>query len=248
MPYTERTVTFSDGQVEVKRYYAPGQCRGARAQKSKNTKKAAAEVNRRNAVEKLSWLLQENFKVDDWHFSPTFAPNCMPPDEATAKKLFQDTFLTPVRRLYKKLGAECKYIWTIGTSSRGRLHIHLVLNHIDGLEFHQLKKLWKYGQLRVCNTLYADGRYKDLAAYLIDQSKPSGKCEKGQKKYCCSKNLQMPEIQKRIIKRGFWRKEKPGIPDYFRGKYTIDINSIENYVRDFDGTPVQKFILIPKKE
>lgn len=246
MAYKERLVIFAD-HIEVKRYYAPNQSAKTRAAKKSTAKKAVAEVNKANAVEKLSWLIAENFSPGDWHFSPTFAPGNMPADEQAAKMIFQK-FLTVVRRLYKKHDVECKYIWTTGVSSRGRIHLHLILNHVQGIEMHDLQRAWRYGQLRLNNLLYADGWYKDLAAYLIDQDRTPQAERKGQRKYSCSKNLKMPEIRKRIIKRKFWRQAEPGPPEDYRTRWKIDPETVENLIRDFDGTPMQKFTLIKKKE
>lgn len=204
------------------------------------------EVNRSNAIEKLSWLLYENFSPGDWHFSPTFSPTNSPPDEQTAKQTFQK-FLTAVRKIYKKHNAECKYVWTTGVSSRGKIHLHLILNHVKGIEMHDLQKLWKYGQLRLNNLLYPDGFYKKLAEYLIDQDRTPPSKRKGVRKYSCSQNLKMPEVRKRTIKRKFWRAPVPAAPDDYRKKWKIDPNSVENFVRDFDGTPMQRFVLVKKE-
>lgn len=248
MPYKERHVIFSDGHIEIKRYYAPNPYVGKRASKQKPTRKAVDKNNRNNSSEKLSWLLAENFKTDDWHLSPTFATN--PDSEDEAKKIFQEKFLKQLRKLYQKHDVECKYIWTIGVSSRGRIHIHLILNHIDGIEYHDLKKIWKFGQLRLNNTLYESGWYKSLALYLIDQAKLPPKTSEGAKnakKYNCSRNLKLPEVRTFDIKKKYWRKVQPAIPAEYARRYRIDIDSVENIISDYDGQPIQRFILIKKE-
>lgn len=248
MPYMERAVVFKD-HIEIKRYFSPSQSLKTRQAKRKKSRKAVEENNKNLAAEKLSWLLAENFNPDDWHFSPTFNSNNLPQSESDGKKIFQK-FLRQLRNLYKKAGAECKYIWTVGCSSRGKIHIHLVLNHVDGIEFHDLKNLWKCGQLRLNNTLYENGWYKALATYLVEQSKPpknQDETGKQSQRYHCSKNLDLPEIRKREINKKFWRKEKPTIPYDYEKNFVVDENSIKNEIRDFDGLPVQKFILVKKE-
>jgi len=86
---------------------------------------------------------------------------------------------------------------------------------------------------------------------MIGQAKPppqTDKDGKNAKKYNCSKNLKMPEVRVVEIKKKYWRKSRPALPTEYARWYQIDIDSVENIISEFDGQPIQKFILMSGKE
>ena len=78
------------------------------APKSKPTKEEVEKVNERNRIKKLRRKIEMNFDFGDYHTVLTYRKEERP-EPAEAKTILKD-FLKELRKLYRKLGEELKYI------------------------------------------------------------------------------------------------------------------------------------------
>lgn len=203
--YIQKTIVAGNF-IYVKKYHAGAY--GNRTQKSerkKPTPEKIAEINKRNAMEKLSWLMNANFKKGkDSHCTLTYKNTSLPePDEA---KVIVAGFLRKLRREYKKAGKELKYI-LVTEYKRHRLHHHIVLNDVNMLS--TVMKLWdKYGSVHSKILYTAD--LTDLAEYLVKETSKTFQSENAihGRRYTSSRNLIQPKITIERIYFKKWRKPR----------------------------------------
>ena len=242
--------------VEVKKTYSARYGKKIpRGENIKQTSDAQETVNRRMAVAELRRTINANFGPGDWHAVFTY-PNAKPP---TPKQAYRDmdVFLRRLRQLYKKEGAELKYIQPTEYKHK-RIHHHMVMpNLIGGME--PVKRLWK--QL-IAETYYTpeeqergeplhlrfpwsplddSGQYGELAEYLIketDKSRndPDAICKR---RYRQSRNLIHPKPVVEIIDAKQWRKEAAQ-----RKGYYIDKEASFEGINEENGLPMQETIYV----
>ncbi|MFR2996481.1 hypothetical protein [Sellimonas intestinalis] len=87
-----------------------------------------------------------------------------------------------------------------GKGERGAAHLHIVVNGIDHIS-HIIRDLWEKGWICI-KPLDKSGQYRKLAGYFIKYSDKTMKTEQGfiNKRYCSSKNLIIPEPEKKKIR------------------------------------------------
>lgn len=87
-----------------------------------------------------------------------------------------------------------------GKGERGAAHIHIVVNGINNIS-HIIRDLWEKGWISI-KPLDKSGQYRKLAGYFIKYSDKTMKTEQGfiNKRYCSSRNLHIPEPEKRVIR------------------------------------------------
>ena len=240
MPYVKRTVRAGD-TIEVKKYFTS---RFGKKDKDKRNAKVNVssekmqEINEKNAIEKLTWLLNANFKAGDIHMVLTYNKELLP-DEETAKDNLRK-FMRNLRKAYKIEGSELKYIDTT-EYEHTRIHHHLVINKFDT---QKIQELWQYGRIHF-SIFDNSGDYSKLAAYLVKETSETFRSGKiSGKRWNASKNLVKPKIEKEIVSADSWTKSPKAMKGYFIPKTSIEMDV------DAFGYPYQKYtmIKIPEKK
>lgn len=165
------------------------------------TPDAQQALNHKNAVRRLTRILNHNFKVyEDW-FCTFTADNqhlCVTEDECFA---LANKAINRIRYRYKKAGISFRAVYKAEVKrakdrfgrlikdSSGRqllrVHLHIVLN--KGVPIYDIWKAWGIGQQKKAEQLYylPEG-FEKLANYLVKDTK------KGRRKWNSTLNLQQP--------------------------------------------------------
>jgi len=165
-----------------------------RLPKKKITPEQIARQNQTNKVKRIRRKLKNNFWAGDYWATFTYPKDTTKPISEIMADIAK--MMEKLRRIYKKAGVALKWIRRIEIGSRGGIHVHMVLNRIDGLDI-TLSKLWPHGHV---NIELLDGNYDSLAEYIAkeptDQQhklmKSMGVEEKALIRYSCSRNLTEP--------------------------------------------------------
>lgn len=237
MPYMKKVIE-AGLTIEVENYYTahckkPGM---KREKKSKPTKEAQKKINRRNAEKKLRRIINANFVKGDFHLILTYMKEEREKaKEANVMRKNIDVFLRKLRKAYRAIGSELKYVHVMEIGKRGALHHHLVINNID---VNVLVKAWKHGRIQV-NPLDGSGQYGKLASYLLKDSDHDEKKLQG-KRWDSSKNLKIPQEKKRVVpvKYGYRLDVKP------KKGYYIDKESIIQGIDEYTGYPYLHYTMI----
>lgn len=196
MPYIKTTCKAGKTK-EYEFYYSYrfDQKGGSRKKKENRTPEAQRQVNRRMAEKKLTRLMNANLSGEDYYLTLSYRKEKRPDRETLNRDI--RTLLRKLRRIYRKHGKELKYIWTAEKGERGAAHLHIVVNGIDHIS-HIIRDLWEKGWICI-KPLDKSGQYRKLAGYFIKYSDKTMKTEQGfiNKRYCSSKNLIIPEPEKR---------------------------------------------------
>ncbi len=224
MAYMRQVVTA--GKIkEIKLYYTnKKKPKGEKRQKKKSaTAEAVREQNRKNAEDKLRWLMCENFEGGkDLHI--TLKYDGLKNHIVTAEEMKNDIhkFCNKMRTALKKRGQEFKFIYVFGIGERSSRHFHMVLNCSDGA---LIQKIWNESATNTGRVnfemLYLDGDFSALAKYFIKHSEKTFKVLNkwtGQR-YHRSRNLRQPKIKREVITRSSTFLENPRVP---KGWYLID--------------------------
>ena len=233
MPYIKRTVVAGD-VVFIKKYYSARYGRknlSVRAAKNAESSKQMQSINERNAIEKLTWLINTNFERGDLHVTFTYAGKCPTVEEAeeNLRKLNRK-----LRKAYKEAGKEHKYV-EVTEYENTRIHHHVVLKNID---IDILQDAWEHGSLHV-RPLYSWGDFTSLAEYLVKETKKTFRNrEIKRKRWNASKNLKKPEIKREIVDADSWTKTPKALAGYY-----IETDSIYTDLTD-EGYPYQSYKMI----
>ncbi|MBR6849061.1 MAG: hypothetical protein IKM88_02325 [Lachnospiraceae bacterium] len=235
MSYKRRTFRFPNA-IEVEEYHtarygAPGQ---SRQKKQKATPEQMEKKNQRKKEDSCRRKLRNNFQVNDFYVTLTYAPEERPEDMAAAKKDFQK-LIRPLRKEYASSGAKLKWIRNIEVGTRGGWHIHMVINRIPGTDI-LLQRLWKKGRVHY-QLLHDKGEFRDLATYLTKTPKTDPRLKEAS--YSTSRNLPVPDPEEKIVGSRTWRK-KPYIPD---GWY-LDKASFYEGINPVTGYPGRRYTLL----
>ena len=123
------------------RYGAPGIRRG---KKENPTPEAVKKVNQKNREENVQRIILANFDERDCHITLTYTMENRPESMEEAKK-DRAKLLDRMRREYRKLGQELKYIGGTEKGKKGAYHHHILINRInvDGVTTDELLlRLW----------------------------------------------------------------------------------------------------------
>ena len=202
--------------------------RERRNTKTKNSSEQQEKINLRHRTEKLQRLIMDNFEVGDWWVAFTLEEKVSVPE---FKKAY-GKMIRHLRKFYEEHGIDMKYIAVQeNLEGRGRLHGHILLPAIPGVNFEKMKKAlsdaWALG-----NTYFKpyEGATMDarrLAAYMTKEDTITTKLnEKMQvrkaggstkaldaeikakrSRVCTSLNLIRTKEVKTLIKRASFRKE-----------------------------------------
>lgn len=170
---------------------------GSRRKKENKTSEAQKKVNSRQAIKKLTWILNENYDGTSLYVTYSYEKEKRP---ATTEDLRSDVekLLRSLRGLYKKAGKQLKYVWVPEVGERGATHIHMCIPEIP---ISALKKIWKHGWVTI-KPMEDNGQYSKLASYFVKYSEKTMKTSEGfgGRRYNSSKNLVIPEPEKKQIR------------------------------------------------
>lgn len=225
------------------RYGAKGE---KRAEKRKATPEQIKKQNQRNREKKVLRKMRANFEAGDLWITLKFAKGTRKSIEEILS--IRDKLLRKLRDTYRKRGKPLKYMYRIEIGERGGIHIHVLLNRLDGTPgtADVVRKIWQEltgGHVHF-TPIYEEGGYKELADYLV---KPQKEEMTGQltlfgteeerkllSKYGCSKNLIEPEKETHVYKKRTIRKLVENGPEPTPGYY-IDQDSIRYGVNPYTG-------------
>ena len=255
--YILDTYEFTDheGRVVNREYEYKYFCNyGARGEKrlpkKQITPEQIARQNQTNKVKRIRRKLKANFEKGDYWITFTYPKNTT----MTIEEVMEDlkALTDKLRKVFKKSQEVMKWIRRIEIGSRGGIHVHMVLNRIEGLD-HILLNLWTHGHV---NIELLDGTFENLAEYIAkeptDQQKKlmhsMGIDEKKLIRYSCSRNLIEP-IPERVEKshktmRSIFNSELKPTQGFY-----IDKNSIikgVNYVTGMGYLSYQEYVCSPK--
>ena len=197
MPYVKQTCTAGKTK-EVTYYYTARYNKkgGSRKKNTNKTTEAQKKVNSRQAEKKLKRILNANYDGSCWYVTFSYKKEKRP---EIKEDLTNDInkLLRRMRNLYKIEEKVLKYVWVAEVGERGAVHIHMVINNID---IAKVKKIWDKGWITV-KPLDESGQYRRLANYFVKYSEKTMKTMDGfsGKRYNSSKNLVIPEPEKKIV-------------------------------------------------
>ena len=215
-----------------------GAVREKRAKRSKPTSERQAAINRKRAALILTRLLNANFGRGDLYVTCSFGKDNRPGDAKKFRQIVRN-FLKALRKLYKQLDIQLRYIWVGERGERGAEHVHMVMTGIDG---RLLQSLWPYGYVTY-KPMDPSGSYHKLAGYFIKYSDRTMRTEgrlQG-KRYNPSKNLIHPEPEKtRIRKRKQFNPNDIKVP---AGWY-LDKETVEHGISEVTGFEFLHYTLV----
>ena len=240
MAYIKKTYRLKN-VIEVEEYHtgrygAPGQIR---LPKKKKTPEQVAKINQRNKEKLCRRKLRQHFYVGDYFVDLTYRKEERPEDMSEAKKHFK-LFIQHVKREYKKRGHELKWIRNIEVGQRNAWHVHMVINRIPDTDL-ILRKAWQKGKV-IMQNLTADGKFRKVAEYITKS--PVNDKSLVESNHSASRNLPVPEPEKKIYRR--WRtwKNEPMIP---KGYY-LDKDSMYEGENPITGYPYRVYSLFKLRE
>ncbi len=162
-----------------------------RGKRCRVTSAVQARLNEHNAEMKLVRLLHSNFSGEDYEIHLTYRDEELPQDEAEAAGDVQN-FIRRIKRRYKKLGVELKYVYvTEGGVGGTRYHHHLTLT--GGIDRTELERAWGYGYANCRQLQFNENGVEGLARYITKQFRAHKQELVFRKRWCGSKNLVRPE-------------------------------------------------------
>ena len=135
-----------------------------RAYKTHSEKQA--EINRKQSLRTLTWIMDGNFSGKDIYVTYSFEKDRRPGDPKIFRACVKQ-FLKQLRKIYRKAGITLKYIWVGERGERGAEHIHMVQS--GSVDVAELKKAWPHGWINVM-PMDESGSYHKLASYFIKYS------------------------------------------------------------------------------
>ncbi len=211
-----------------------------RSKKLRGTSAAVKKINEEHSVDIAFGKLKMNFKPHDWHTALTYSDENYTDDEDKVKR-DKRNFISKLKNRCKKAGIELKYLTMTEQGVRSKKwHHHFILP--QEIPISMLYECWKFGQIRILNTLYPDGDFRGLAKYFVDKTKGGQKDddrERGKRRYSFSKNCIAPEIT-----------YETGLPDTWlstprppRG-WKLKPDSLYSDIDGWGGYPFQKYIIV----
>lgn len=170
---------YMDGEV-----YPVFQSPGKRRKRCKPTSLIQEKLNQRNAEKRLTRLVHNNFTEEDMALHLTYRSGEEPATAEDAQRDL-DNYIRRIKRRYKKLGIEMKYIRCTEYGKRGgRVHHHMILT--GGLDRDELERLWGKGYANSKRLQFEKDGVTGLAHYVA-------KDKTFFKRWIPSRNLKQPE-------------------------------------------------------
>lgn len=149
-------------------------------------------VNLRNAIKKLTAILNENFTDGDYHITLTYA---VEPTKEEAKENLRK-FKKNMRERTKRKGILWK--WVAATEYLNeRMHHHMICSRVDK---DMIISCWKHGHVHFTE-LDTQGEYSKLAEYICKETEKTFRDEDAvaRQRYDRSKNLVEPQPKNETI-------------------------------------------------
>lgn len=196
-----------------------------RAKKSKPTKEQQLTINAMNKAKRARLRMLEYFHPGDWFATWTYDHKKRPADMNVAKDDFKKA-IRYVRNEYKKRGYELFWIRNIERGTKGKWHIHIIVNDIGVDTAGILTKAWIHGtinnlkEIKLNDKLY-DEDFTKLSNYITKDEhtkykKANGEYGKPKIKeasYSTSRNMPLPEPKPdKLI---HWKKEVKAKKGYY---------------------------------
>lgn len=225
---------------EIVKSYTKGMVKNPdRGPKLKKTPEQMSEENMRNAIKKLTRILNCNFVDGDLWVTLTYKKDRRP-NPKEAKREFHN-FIQRVGHRFKKNKRILKWV-TVTEYENKAIHHHLVISNPDGLDVVKIiREQWKQNGVVHIVPLYSQGQYKDLAEYMVKETdKTFRKKDGGQmQRWSASRNMKKPMVKYRLVKAKRWAPQ----PKAKKGFY-IDTNSIVNGINGWTGREYQSYTMI----
>lgn len=237
----KRRKVISKNMIEVLDYHTSRTYRrnGKRVKKKCITPEAQKKQNEKQAEAMLRMLIDNNFTTNDCYLTLTYKEQPATWDDV--KKDIQN-FIRRLKRRYKKMDKELKYIYV--AEGKSRIHFHMIINN-EELYSDEINELWPHGMHKLM--LY-QGRAEDavkLARYFIKEKRSACYSEKDttfKRRWNSSKNLEKPKVKTEILKPSEWR-------DYIQppNGYYVETDSVVEDVSE-EGYPYRFYRLIKIEE
>nr|DAO38380.1 MAG TPA: protein of unknown function DUF1424 [Caudoviricetes sp.] len=209
-----------------------------RAPRQKATPEQIKKQNQRNRENYMRRLILLNFNIGDYWVTLKYPKGTRKPIDRVRKDF--KNFINRLKRRYKKAAAELKYIYRLEVGERGGIHIHMVINRVEGSDM-MLTDSWSDGNVYMA-PMYEEGWFRKLAEYIVkNKEEAAGQLslfdEAERKKltsYSCSRNLEKPvPVIKEYTRRTVERIVRDGITPA-KGFY-VDKESVYSGVNPFTG-------------
>lgn len=245
MSYLEKIIDRGN-VIEVQKY-----TNGRFGRKGENGKSVAERVT---PVEQLKWQSKEavrkvwrllrdrtNFSPGDLWITLTY-PQKTTTDSETVRRNIKE-FLKRMRRQFRKIGKECKYIFSVGRGKRGAVHLHMVMSKIDT---EIISTTWQNivngGKWVHVHTEHLDRsqNWHKVAQYIIKNGEETFLSDDPiiKKRFSSSRNLRDTKPRARVIHARRWKEQPPE-----RKGYYIDTELSYNGVNKY-GYPMQYTVYV----
>lgn len=165
---------------------------GKRRGKFRESSETQKKLNDRRAELRLAAIAHTNFRRGDYALHLTYADEELPEDEDGFERDVR-AFMARLRRLYRRAGAELKYIIVRAWSGKGRPHLHLILS--GGVDREKLEECWGHGRANCDRLEFNECGITDLVDYICGQSDDADEKHtrrKGERRWSGSRNLAKP--------------------------------------------------------
>ena len=241
--YIENRYYIRPGVIEVERIHSSmlGN-HNSRGDGMGMTVEAVKKINIKRTAKQLRRIIDANFEPGDLYITWTYRRGTKKSLEEIEHDL--GNLLNRLKYRYHKRGSPFKWIAVVGVAAP---HIHMIINNMDGYNYmKELKKVWKYGYVKMEALYIEDGRYISLAEYLVkhkaENEKKLGISLKEKHAYKKSRNLKVPRMKRKVINEKTLIKA-PRVPT----GYKLDDNlTVEAGVSEYTGYRYQFFVLLKK--
>ncbi len=235
MAYQRKVYEFPNA-VEVEEYHsarfgAPGQ---ERAEKAKPTPEQMEKVNQWKREKTCRHKLRTYFHEHDYFATLTYEKDKRPETMEQACRHFR-AFISRVKRRFKKVGQELRWIRNIEVGTKNGWHIHMAINRIPGIDL-ILTECWQYGYVDI-KLLRRFREFAKVAAYLTKTPKTDNRLREAN--YSSSRNMPVPEPKKKTYRH--WRTWKE--PRVKEGWY-LDKESLVEGINPVTGYPFRHYTLL----
>lgn len=198
----------------------------------KPTPEAVMKVNFRNAVRKLTMLLNHNFDENSYHLTLTYKRE---PTNEEARKTLKN-FIRNTTNRCRKQGSEFKWV-AVTEYEHKRIHHHIVCS---GADEKTIQRYWNKGFVNF-KGLDASGNYQKLAEYLLKETEKTFRRPDStfKRRYSTSRNIIMPEIKREEVS----PRELNQDPRPVKGYY-IDKDTYRRYEHAVLGVDCVEYIMV----
>lgn len=156
---------------------------GARRGKFRETNEVQKRNNENRAAVRLKEIIHANFDSTGFIMHPTYDADNLPDSEERMEKDLRN-LIARAGRLYKKAGAEFRWVAIRAYGENGRPHMHVYLS--GGVEWRDILALWRLGRVDADPLEFDECGISDLARYTFDQR------HAGKRRWSGSRNLIKP--------------------------------------------------------